>query len=95
MLAQADAQDILSRPEKSVLAQGILPATDAIVTIPQSFGAICLNNTGMDLFIRSGALITFFEIFESPDHVKSMAHEGSLQDCLAAPSTSSSVTILN
>lgn len=63
------------RPEKRPLAQGILPATDAIVTIPQAFGAICLNTSGMELFQASGALDSFFEIFESPDHVKSMTSE--------------------
>ncbi len=63
------------REEKRPLAQGILPATDAIVTIPQAFGAICLNTSGMELFQASGALDIFFEIFESPDHVKSMTSE--------------------
>lgn len=63
------------RQEKRPLAQGILPATDAIVTIPQAFGAICLNTSGMELFQASGALDSFFEIFESPDHVKSMTSE--------------------
>ena len=64
-----------SKEEVSALAQGILPATDAIVTIPQAFGAICLNTAGLDLFLKSGALETFFEVFESPDHVKSMSAE--------------------
>ena len=76
--APANLDTVPSRPENTTLAQGILPATDAIVTIPQAFGAICLNNAGMELFIRSKALTTFFEVFESPDHVKSMAHEGEL-----------------
>ena len=66
------------RSEKKLLAQGILPASDAIVTIPQALGAICLNNSGLDLFLKSGALDSFFEIFESPDHVKSMDVEGEL-----------------
>ena len=78
LLAPANIDTVLSSPKGNQLAQGILPATDAIVTIPQAFGAICLNNSGMDLFVRSKALPTFFEIFESPDHVKSMAHEGEL-----------------
>ena len=64
--------------EKELLAQGILPASDAIVTIPQALGAICLNNSGLELFLRSGALDSFFEVFESPDHVKSMNVEGEL-----------------
>ena len=84
LLAPANIDTMLSKPRNHGLAQGILPATDAIVTIPQAFGAICLNNSGMDLFIRSTALTTFFEIFESPDHVKSMAHEGELARLLGS-----------
>ena len=60
---------------RDALAKGILPATDAIVTIPQAFGAICLNTAGLDLFVKSGALESFFEVFESQDHVKSMSAE--------------------
>lgn len=67
--------DRLVRRGQRPLAQGILPATDAIVTIPQAFGAICLNTSGMELFQASGALDSFFEIFESADHVKSMTSE--------------------
>ncbi|KAL8688982.1 MAG: hypothetical protein Q9218_005238 [Villophora microphyllina] len=66
------------------LAQGILPATDAIVTIPQAFGAICLNNAGLSLFLRSAALMKFFEIFESPEHVKAMATESELPRLLGS-----------
>lgn len=70
--------------DKTELAQGILPATDAIVTIPQAFGAICLNNTGMTLFMKSDALQKFFEIFESSDHVKAMNLEGELARLLGS-----------
>lgn len=75
---------VLSQPEGSIvvipdnsiaLAQGILPATDAIVTIPQAFGAICLNTTGLALFLESGALRSFFEVFQSSDHVKALSSE--------------------
>lgn len=66
------------------LAQGILPATDAIVTIPQAFGAICLNNAGLNLFLRSPALGRFFEIFESPEHIKSMTTESELPRLLGS-----------
>ncbi|KAL8895002.1 MAG: hypothetical protein Q9192_003906 [Flavoplaca navasiana] len=58
------------------LAEGILPATDAILTVPQVFGAICLNNAGLELLLRSRAMGRFFEIFESPEHVKSMNSDG-------------------
>ena len=83
-LTPANFQSMLTRSSDVVLAKGILPATDAIVTIPQAFGAICLNNTGMDLFVRSNALTTFFEIFESPDHVKSMDNESELARLLGS-----------
>lgn len=83
-LRPANFQSMLTRPIGTVLAKGILPATDAIVTIPQAFGAICLNGAGMDLFIRSNALTTFFEIFESPDHVKSMDNESELARLLGS-----------
>ena len=73
-----ELQARFARSENKLLAQGILPASDAIVTIPQALGAICLNNAGLELFLRSGALDSFFEIFESPDHVKSMNVEGEL-----------------
>ena len=68
----------VSREHDAQLAHGILPATDAIVTIPQAFGAICLNSSGLELFLESGALDTFFEIFESPEHVKSLSSERDL-----------------
>lgn len=74
----------VQQSEKNNLAQGILPATDAIVTIPQAFGAICLNNIGMELFVNSNALDKFFEIFESSDHVKSMNVEGELARLLGS-----------
>jgi len=64
------------------LARGVLPATDAIATIPTAFGAICLNSAGMELFQASDALDSFFEIFESPEHVKCMASEGDLPTVL-------------
>ena len=60
------------------LAEGILPATETIMTIPQAFGAICLNNAGMDIFLHSTALGRFFECFQSPKHVKAMDAETDL-----------------
>lgn len=73
-----------TRPEDYVLANGILPATDAIVTVPQAFGAICLNNSGMSLFRKSSALEHFFEIFESSDHVKALSSEMDLARLLGS-----------
>lgn len=54
------------------LASGILPVAEAISTIPPAFGAICLAEAGMKQFQSSAALKHFFEIFESPAHVKAL-----------------------
>ncbi|KZM21499.1 HECT-type E3 ubiquitin transferase [Ascochyta rabiei] len=54
------------------LATGILPVAEAISTLPPAFGAICLAEAGMKLFQSSNALQRFFEIFESPAHVKAL-----------------------
>jgi E3 ubiquitin-protein ligase HUWE1 len=54
------------------LAAGILPVAEAISTLPPAFGAICLAESGMKLFQSSTALKRFFEIFESPAHVKAL-----------------------
>ena len=57
---------------KSTAIQGILPNSDAILGVPQAFGAICLNHSGMQLFLESGALDSFFRIFESDEHIKAL-----------------------
>ncbi|PVI07264.1 hypothetical protein DM02DRAFT_357700 [Periconia macrospinosa] len=54
------------------LSSGILPVAEAISTIPPAFGAICLAEAGMKLFQSSSALKRFFEIFESPAHIKAL-----------------------
>jgi len=54
------------------LADGILPVAEAISTLPPAFGAICLAESGMKLFQSSTALKRFFEIFESPAHIKAL-----------------------
>jgi E3 ubiquitin-protein ligase HUWE1 len=54
------------------LAEGILPVAEAISTLPPAFGAICLAEAGMKLFQSSTALKRFFEIFESPVHIKAL-----------------------
>lgn len=61
-----------ARDGKLPLASGILPVAEAISTIPPAFGAICLAEAGMKLFQSSTALSRFFEIFESPAHVKAL-----------------------
>ncbi|KAH8811575.1 hypothetical protein F5884DRAFT_876864 [Xylogone sp. PMI_703] len=62
----------LQTPRPGPLAQGIMPTSDTIYVIPQAFGSICLNSAGMKMFQASRALESFFEIFESPEHVKCM-----------------------
>ncbi|KAF2201941.1 hypothetical protein GQ43DRAFT_480293 [Delitschia confertaspora ATCC 74209] len=54
------------------LSLGILPVPDAIAQIPLAYGAICLAEAGMKLFQSSSALSSFFEIFESPEHIKAL-----------------------
>lgn len=60
------------RAEGAQLAEGILPVAEAISTLPPAFGAICLAEAGMKLFQSSTALKRFFEIFESPAHIKAL-----------------------
>jgi E3 ubiquitin-protein ligase HUWE1 len=61
-----------ARETGSPLAAGILPVAEAISTLPPAFGAICLAESGMKLFQSSTALKHFFEIFESPAHIKAL-----------------------
>ncbi|KAL2821931.1 hypothetical protein BJX63DRAFT_427294 [Aspergillus granulosus] len=60
----------VARPKDARLAPGIMAATEALSCIPSAFGAICLNGSGLELFQSSHALESFFEIFESPAHIK-------------------------
>jgi E3 ubiquitin-protein ligase HUWE1 len=69
---QRPSQAMLETPREGPLARGILPTSETINIVPQAFGAICLNNAGMKMFQASHALDSFFEIFESPEHVKCM-----------------------
>lgn len=59
-------------------SDGILPSSEAIICIPLAFGAICLNSTGLELFESCDALDRFFDIFESPAHVKCMKNDANL-----------------
>jgi E3 ubiquitin-protein ligase HUWE1 len=60
------------REDGKTLAQGILPVAEAISTLPPAFDGICLAEAGMKLFQSSTALERFFEIFESPAHIKAL-----------------------
>jgi len=57
---------------------GILPVGETMCDIPAAFGAICLNETGMQLFQASKALIKYFDIFVSPAHVRALEEEGNM-----------------
>ncbi|EME89163.1 uncharacterized protein MYCFIDRAFT_86240 [Pseudocercospora fijiensis CIRAD86] len=54
---------------------GILPVGEVMSDVPTAFGAICLNESGMQLFQASGALVKYFDIFLSPAHVRAMEEE--------------------
>ncbi|KAI0181996.1 hypothetical protein GGR52DRAFT_584430 [Hypoxylon sp. FL1284] len=66
-------QDVLEAPRDGPLARGILPNSEPITIIPTIFNAISLNNSGMKMVVSSRAFDSFFEIFESPEHIRVMA----------------------
>ncbi|OAR04063.1 hypothetical protein LLEC1_03532 [Akanthomyces lecanii] len=55
-----------------MVAGGILASSEAINVVPQVLNSISLNTSGMKLVVSSRALDSYFEIFESPDHVRCM-----------------------
>ena len=67
-----------------ILPKGILPAGDAIISIPHAIGALCLNHAGMAALKKTNALENFFRIFESPSHVKTMSIEQELAQVLGS-----------
>lgn len=75
---------MLEAPRDGPLAQGIVPSAEAITIIPQAFGAICLNSSGMRMFQASNALQSFFEVFESPKHVQCLETDQNLASNLGA-----------
>lgn len=75
---------MLQAPRDKQLAKGIMPTSETIIIIPQAFGAICLNSAGMKMFQTSRALESFFEIFESPEHVKCMDNNKDLPSNLGS-----------
>ena len=48
------------------------PIADAIINLANSFGAICLTEAGNSQFIASNVLPKFFELFESPAHLRAI-----------------------
>jgi E3 ubiquitin-protein ligase HUWE1 len=82
--SQRPSPAMLQIPREEPLARGILPTSETINIVPQAFGAICLNNAGMKMFQASRALDSFFEIFESPEHVKCMENNADLPSNLGS-----------
>ena len=62
--------------DRGLAVGGILPVGEVMCDIPTAFGAICLNESGMQLFQTSGALVKYFDIFLSHVHVRAMEEEG-------------------
>lgn len=52
---------------------GILPVVEAIAILPHAFGAICLNESGLQQFEASNALKHFFHAFICPLHVRALS----------------------
>ncbi|KAI8947386.1 hypothetical protein F4801DRAFT_582436 [Xylaria longipes] len=77
-------QDVLERSRDHPLAGGILASADPISTVPVVLNAICLNNLGMKMVVSSQAFDSFFEIFESPDHVRVMAADEGLSNAVGS-----------
>ncbi|KAI1461171.1 hypothetical protein F4805DRAFT_315846 [Annulohypoxylon moriforme] len=67
------SQEELEAPRESPLARGILPNSEPITIVPTVLNAISLNNLGMKMVVASHAFDSYFEIFESPEHVRVMA----------------------
>ncbi|KAK7752383.1 E3 ubiquitin-protein ligase tom1 [Diatrype stigma] len=65
--------ELLNAPRDGPPARGILPSSDAISIVPTVLDAISLNNLGMKMVVSSHAFDSYFEIFESPEHVRLMA----------------------
>ncbi|KAI0142434.1 hypothetical protein F4776DRAFT_676310 [Hypoxylon sp. NC0597] len=67
------SQEELEAPRDGPLARGILPNSEPITIVPTVLNAISLNNLGMKMVVASRAFDSYFEIFESPEHVRIMA----------------------
>ncbi|KAI8600747.1 hypothetical protein EDD21DRAFT_306070, partial [Dissophora ornata] len=52
------------------LSKNIPASTDVVMSIPGAFGAICLNEKGLEMFNKEFKLKTFFNIFTSAPHVR-------------------------
>ncbi|CEL60680.1 E3 ubiquitin-protein ligase HUWE1 [Rhizoctonia solani AG-1 IB] len=53
------------------IESGIEPAIEAITSVPNAIGALCLNQTGLNQFNEHKAVMpTFFSMFTSEPHIK-------------------------
>ncbi|KAJ8122765.1 hypothetical protein ONZ43_g1120 [Nemania bipapillata] len=75
-------QDAIERAKDYALACGILASADPMSTVPVVLNAICLNNLGMKMVVSSQAFDSFFEIFESPEHVRLIATDDTLSNAI-------------
>ncbi|KAI1132199.1 hypothetical protein F5Y10DRAFT_7109 [Nemania abortiva] len=75
-------RDALERAQDYPLARGILASSDPMTTVPVVLNAICLNNLGMKMVVSSQAFDSFFEIFESPEHVRLIATDDTLSNAI-------------
>ncbi|KAM0809593.1 hypothetical protein AB5N19_09937 [Seiridium cardinale] len=66
-------QQMLEAPRPGPLARGIRATTEAITAVPTVLNAISLNNQGIKMVASSRAFESYFEIFESPEHVRIMS----------------------
>lgn len=66
-------KEVLEAPRPMPLARGIRPTTEAITAVPLVLNAISLNNQGIKMVASSRAFDSYFEIFESPEHVRIMS----------------------
>ncbi|PHH90608.1 hypothetical protein CDD83_3167 [Cordyceps sp. RAO-2017] len=71
-------EEVLRQGRSEPLAKGILASPEAINVVPQVLNSISLNNSGMKMVVSSRAFDSYFEIFESPAHVKCMDTDGDL-----------------
>ena len=65
--------EVLSAPREKPPAHGIIPSSDAMSIVPTVLDAISLNNLGLKMVASSHAFDSYFEIFESPEHVRLIA----------------------
>ena len=62
--------EMLEASRPSPTAGNTLPSFEAISIIPVVLNAICLNNSGLRMVVASRVFESYFEVFESPAHVR-------------------------